>query len=496
MRHPPIRTIILLAWLAMSGWFVRYEAFPGWFTGAVQGYRGLLREGEIFIDSWMQIRFQEKAIGYSHLQVEMDEKHPAEQYHVTSRTMLDLNLGGEMQHVSVLSISRLDPFQRLVSFEFSLNARRYAMTIQGRRKEGDTFLVTVRSGASRTVSTVRIPDDVVLYSPMTMMAMGRMKPGETQKLKTLDPASMEVAHVLVKALRREKYGEATNQVDATVLAVSYQGMDMLTWVDGAGQVLRQDTPFGWSMIATTPEIAMKSDTGGEAAADLMKAMGVSVSGEIRDVETCRRLQVRLSGIRFPLDEVAGERLQVDSASNATAVVTLRANVLEREQPLAPDVRTAALASTAYIQSDAPELIEQARAVTAGLGHDEERAQALSRWVHKSVRKNLTASIPSALDVLRQREGDCNEHTYLCVALARAIGIPAQVRVGIVYKDGAYFYHAWPAFFVGRWKETDPTLGEEQLGVRHLTLLQGEIGSQVKLMSALGQLRVEVLAQDY
>ena len=42
------------------------------------------------------------------------------------------------------------------------------------------------------------------------------------------------------------------------------------------------------------------------------------------------------------------------------------------------------------------------------------------------------SLPSALEVLKTRVGDCNEHTTLYVAMARSLGIPARIAVGLVY----------------------------------------------------------------
>lgn len=502
MRFLPVRSVIVAVWLGLMGWFIRYEAYPGWFTGALAGYRSILTEGEIFSDSWMLIKFKEQNLGYSHTQIEMDEKHPTQRYIITSRTMLTINLGGEKQMVNVSSETKLDPFQRLVNFKFSLSARRYGLEVSGLRHDADHFKVLVRSGAARYLTTVRIPDDVVIYSPMTMMSLGRMKPGDTAKLKTFDPMTigkggMAVDEVLVKALGRKMYAWGTNNTEATELAVTYHGTTMNALIDAQGQILREDTPYGWSMVATTADEALRADTtSGAEAGDLLTNLGVPVRGQIRDPDACRELKVRLSGLHFSIEEVSGARQRAEEGTNATAIVTLRAGARGDERPLLDEEREAALASTPYIQAGDPAMRRKAEEITHGLAGDHEKALAIAHWVYKSVKKSLTVSIPSALDVLSQREGDCNEHTYLFVGLARAAGLPAQVRVGIVYKDEGYFYHAWPAVYVGRWLELDPTLNYDEVGTRHITLLQGELGSQAKLMSVLGQLRVEVLEQKY
>ena len=68
---------------------------------------------------------------------------------------------------------------------------------------------------------------------------------------------------------------------------------------------------------------------------------------------------------------------------------------------------------------------------------------------RSLEKKPTVSLPSALEVLKTRVGDCNEHTALYVAMARSLGLPARIAVGLVYLRGAFYYHAWPEVYVPR-----------------------------------------------
>ncbi len=117
-------------------------------------------------------------------------------------------------------------------------------------------------------------------------------------------------------------------------------------------------------------------------------------------------------------------------------------------------------------------------------------------MYRKVKKQPTVSLPSALDVLRNMEGDCNEHTYLFVALARAVGIPAKIKVGLLHTNGAFYYHAWPAVFVGRWWELDPTIGQEAVDATHVAILEGETADQLKLLGLVGQLNADVVKQEY
>jgi len=99
-----------------------------------------------------------------------------------------------------------------------------------------------------------------------------------------------------------------------------------------------------------------------------------------------------------------------------------------------------------------------------------------------------------VDVLEVRKGDCNEHTSLYTALARSIGLPTKVCIGIVYKEGRFYYHAWPAVFLGSWLPIDPTFGQEIADAAHIKLLEGGFERQADLMRVVGKISVTVL--DY
>jgi transglutaminase-like putative cysteine protease len=102
-------------------------------------------------------------------------------------------------------------------------------------------------------------------------------------------------------------------------------------------------------------------------------------------------------------------------------------------------------------------------------------------------------IPSALEVLRTKVGDCNEHTALYVAMARAAGIPARVAVGLVYVHGAFYYHAWPEVFVDdAWLAVDPTLNEFPADATHLRLLRGGLDKQAAILPLIGKLKISVV----
>jgi hypothetical protein len=108
------------------------------------------------------------------------------------------------------------------------------------------------------------------------------------------------------------------------------------------------------------------------------------------------------------------------------------------------------------------------------------------------------SLPSAREVLRTRVGDCNEHTALYVAMARALGIPARIAVGLTFVRGAFYYHAWPEVYLsetaarGLWLPVDPTLNQFPADATHLRLARGGLDKQSAILPLIGRLRIAVL----
>ena len=133
-----------------------------------------------------------------------------------------------------------------------------------------------------------------------------------------------------------------------------------------------------------------------------------------------------------------------------------------------------------------------------------RAERLTRYVNALLDKKPTVSLPSAREVLRTKVGDCNEHTALYVAMARAAGIPARIAVGLVFVrgvQGAFYYHAWPEVYLdegngrGMWLPVDPTLNQFPADGTHLRLVRGGLDKQAAILPLMGSLRITVVDLD-
>jgi len=82
---------------------------------------------------------------------------------------------------------------------------------------------------------------------------------------------------------------------------------------------------------------------------------------------------------------------------------------------------------------------------------------------------------------------------LYVALARALGLPARTAVGLVYLNGAFFYHAWPEVWLGGdWVAVDPTFDQAPADAAHIRFVVGGLAQQVEIVRLIGRLGIDVV----
>jgi transglutaminase-like putative cysteine protease len=152
-----------------------------------------------------------------------------------------------------------------------------------------------------------------------------------------------------------------------------------------------------------------------------------------------------------------------------------------------------------IQSDDARIRRAARSATAASASwspdPRSVARSLTRSVYGRLDKAITFSVPSALQVLETGRGDCNEHTVLYVAMARSLGLPARTAVGLVYVNGAFFYHAWPEVWLGEWVAVDPTFDQTPADASHIRFVIGGLAQQVEILRLIGRLDIEVVQRQ-
>jgi hypothetical protein len=265
-------------------------------------------------------------------------------------------------------------------------------------------------------------------------------------------------------------------------------------VTDTGEIVREESPMGLITVLESQERATTLGVSDRMRADMLQASAIvpqmnrHAIVEPRDVS---RLRLRLTGADLSALDLSGEGQRLDG--DEIELIDPRGLTAGP----APADLARYLRPEPFIESDAPEIRAAAEQMVAGISGTRARAERLTREINSYVEKRPTVSLPSAMEVLRTRVGDCNEHTVLFVAMARALGIPARINVGVAFVRGAFYYHAWPEVWIeegkgrGLWLPVDPTFNQFPADATHLRLARGGLDKQMTIMPLIGQAGISV-----
>ena len=500
---------IFAAWGASLGWLVKREFFRT--TGARLAEAALsVPPGAVYY----RLDLGGQQVGFASSTVDT----LANAIRVQDVLTMDVPALGRLHRTTAKSDATLSRALRLesVTAEFDGDIGRF--TAHGDVVGDSVLVITLVSAGDTQTTRVRLTRPIVLPTvlPLRLAFGAELKSGSRYTIRTFDPLLLAERDVAVTIAAESTLVVADSaDYDSTAMAwvpvrfdtvrafridQEANGVETSAWIDAQGRVVRAASPVGFTMERSPFEIAYENfrrrDTARVARASAEPRAGdivatTAIAARIRsapaDVGT---LRVRLSGVSLAGLDLAGgaQRLRGDTLEVHRQEVPAAAYRL----PAADTALRPYLLPEPLIQSGDARIRAQARQL-AGRERDPARvAERLTHWVYGHVEKRLTVSVPSAVQVLEQRRGDCNEHTVLYVALARAAGLPARAAAGLVYLDGRFYYHAWPEVWLGDWVAVDPTLDQFPADATHLRFVVGGLARQVELVRMIGKLKLEVL----
>lgn len=388
--------------------------------------------------------------------------------------------------------ARVDTDFTLQSFEFSLDPGTGATRISG-VVDGLALRLTIAtpSGTRTDVRALEEPPTLALNLGRRLAAAG-LTTGAVHRFQVFDPATLSNAPMTLRVGQRELLRLEGLPMPAFRVDQEFAGLRATSWITDTGEVVREESALGMLVVRESAESAQRMAVSERARIDLIQTAAIvpSTNQRIDDGRTVRRIVLHLSGAPVPVDDLDGAGQSFDGTH-------IEIRDAREMKPEALD-RSASryLAAEPLIESDAPEIVAEAALAVRDASTPREKAERLTRHVNALLEKKPTVSIPSAREVLRTKIGDCNEHTALYVAMARASGIPARIAVGLVYLHGAFFYHAWPEVYLeegggGLWLPVDPTLNQFPADAMHLRIARGGLDRQSVVLPLIGQLRIAV-----
>jgi hypothetical protein len=502
---------ILLAWIVSLGWLMKRELFPP--TGA------RLAEAALSVPpgaAYYRLDVAGQQVGFTSSTIDT----LATSIRVTDIFVLQVPALGTLYRTTVLSRAIVSRALRLQSVDVKFAGELGRFAVRGAVTDDSVLRLTLLTGTDSATTHVPLAPSSVLPTmvPLRLAFGSELKRGRTYTLATFDPVLLEQRQLRITVAAESTFTVPDSAgYDSTAMAwvpVHFDtvrafrieeesgGTTTHAWIDAQGHIVRAESPVGFTMARSAFETAYENfrhrDTTRAARASAEPAPGDVIPATALTAGAARRpvpvslVRVRLSGATPPAaaltsaaQRLVGDTLEVHRAS-ATAMLA-RYRLPARDSTLAQFLAPAPL-----IESDDPRIQAQARLIVAGEREPARAARLIHDWVSAHVERQVTPGPPSAVRVLAARRGDCNEHTVLYVALARAAGLPARSVAGLVYLGGRFYYHAWPEVWLGDWVAVDPMLDQAPADAAHVRFVVDGLARQAELVPLIGGLKLEVL----
>jgi hypothetical protein len=490
-RKRPARWIALFVvgfWLIMMAVLVWREVIiPAQRTGSIT------RRMDQPSDIWMGIYAGgDERIGFVNLRSMPEIRNEGTGVTLSLTMRMEIPVFGRMTDLTLTGNAWVSRTEGLRTFRFSFDSGDTSMEADG-VVEDNLLTAQLKTGDELIPLSFPVKSDLLLSGGMGLPSLDvpLLEPGEEVYVDAFDPTSMSVGKVRIVCEGTKTLDIEGEAVETWVMRTEMSGFTSRAWVTQDEEVVRAETPFGFSLRKISPKEALQPVDPG-VRANLIRQFAIRPDGKT-PMRGATRMRVRIQGIeedQLPPDEPLQRR-----EGDTWLVRQPEAPAEDRSAASLPEAeKTAALTADPIIQSDHEKIVTAARRITGDADRPWEKALRIYDWVYENIEKVPVISVPSALEVLRTRRGDCNEHTILFTALARAADLPCRIAIGVTWSEEmqAFGYHAWPEIHAGAWIPMDPTLGQPLADAARLKLINGSIDQWGRLAAHIGRMRIEVL----
>ena len=480
----------------------------------VSASRRLDADEAVLRDDWQVVHMGGARVGWEHTSVKRLAGSP-ERFSTTTQSRMVMLAMGAKRDIAGLETTVEAADGTLVSIH-AVDKQSAEETTTDIAFEGRKARVTTTAMGTKRETTIDVPEGVI--GPWRATALPREAGYPVGKSFAFKSFQRQLGGVVGASTTVEAHEELElapgTKVAAVRLRQTIEGVPMkvLTWVDKDGAPVQTRVEVAGMVIETrraTKEAALAERDEKVALPDMFTKSLILVETlfpHARTADGARiRLRPRREGLTLPDLSDAGQTVEAPGQDGSIVIAIKRrvppagrTGVRPLKDP--PSDVAPFLVASSSIQSDDPLLQEKAKEAV-GEGTDAwKAAQAVERWVWKNLtKKSMGVGFASALEVCKNREGDCTEHSVLVAGLCRAAGIPSRVVMGLECIQGIWGGHAWNEVWIdGAWYPLDATLGYGSVDPLHLAiaktaLAEASFGQELMgLLSILGEVNVDVL----
>ena len=439
--------------------------------------------------------------GFAKGVIAKDKWRDEDVYNVRMGLIVNITMGGGVQKLMITE----KRYYRLTGELCGIET--IADTVGGKAEfagevKGDKLVLSSTMAGRTSKTEVPAPAESLDAILATRRLVEKGEINGAASFELFEPTTASAMKITTKLLRFEQklIGGIATRVGVLETNYAKTGISSTDYVTTDG-VLLETVIGGMFTLRREPERLAKDV---KAVFDAVRAGIIPVKEGLGNPRRVRSLKLQVSGVSNKEMLLNDDRQTYgpgEEGKEAVYPLALRtaeapANPLPLPITPGPDDKDLSLwlKPSAFIQSDAPEMVKAAKEIAGDAKDSYEAACRIQKWVYKNVDKVGLAAMSNALEVLRTKKGDCSEHSVLFVALCRAAGIPARQALGIGYSDEmkGFGYHAWAEVYVGKWVAMDPTWGENLADATHVKFGLGDTESMATIGGLFGSLKIEVL----
>jgi hypothetical protein len=433
-------------------------------------FHGAVKKRELRISSpkslWFEILFKKKKIGYLNSCIVPQESG----YLIRDNLFIKAIFMGYSGDVNVRIASITDKNFMLKKVDLLFVANKFKFHISGTVKNN---LLIIKRKAEGQLIQQSFSISKPIASSLNIFPFvnsSDFRVGTTICFPFLDPITMIPTNISLNIVAYERIKIQKISYHAYKIQTKMLGNPVSIWVTKNGELLKVQIGNTLSILRSHFQNAISS----LAAPDLWDFVSIKTNTIISKPRKLAYLKLKVVYTSFAkIIEVRKEKLPQQ--------IPFQIPYLKKDlqKYLLPEFNIES--NTKLIQITAKKII----------GNVKDPIKATKKivdWIYENINKKPVFSFPSALETLKNREGDCNEHAVLAAALFRAVGIPSKVCVGLIYKNGRFFYHAWNEVYLGKWVPIDTTLGQFPVDAGHVVLFYGNVNKHIKLTNLILNLK--------
>lgn len=379
---------------------------------------------------------------------------------VNERSGMKLTVFDNAVDVEGQNLTVYDSNYNLVKFFSSIISEQMTFFSNGYTK-GNSIIVKTILGNSTYYDTFDISGKTVIFN--LEFLNDKML---DRDLYMFNPISREIERLTVKTLKHE-------EGYTKVLSISGKTTGSKVYFDG-NEVIKSVSREGIVMEKTD---SINTDI---KRANIIDYFLIEAVGDFSNIKKATKAMYLLYAV---------DSSNISNYRQKQAGDTL---IVSREPLFVPD-------SLPYMNDQYVRPNDEVREIVKSLktGSNENILEKMMNYVHKRLNKSVVSGLVGIDEILDMNRGDCTEHAQLFASLAIAGGYECDIVTGIVYNEGAFYYHAWNRVLIdGNIYTIDAAFNQFDADVTHIQLSTGYPPSTILIGKLQENLKLEIIDKEF